>query len=56
MKRLMTMAVAVLLVSGAAFAGDKKCDGKTCNKKEGKSCHKEKKADKAPATPSTPKS
>ena len=53
----MTMAVAVLLISGAAFAGGKKCaDGKQCCKKEGKSCQKEKKADKTPATPSTPKS
>ena len=56
MKKLMTMAVAVLLVSGAAFAGDKKCEGKSCCKKEGKSCQKEKKEDKTPATPSTPKS
>jgi len=65
MKKLLTMAVAVLLVSGAAFAGGKKCEGKECCKKEGKSCQKEKKADKTtatpakpatPATPATPKS
>lgn len=56
MKKLMTMAVAVLLVSGAAFAGGKKCaDGKQCCKKEGKSCQKEKKADKAPPAANTPK-
>ena len=53
MKKLLTVAVAVLLVSGAAFAGDKKCEGKSCCKKEGKSCQKEKKADK-PASTSTP--
>ena len=57
MKKLMTMAVAVLLVSGAAFAGGKKGGDKSCCKKEGKSCQKEKKADKTTSTaPSTPKS
>ncbi|CAN5438157.1 hypothetical protein BH10BAC3_BH10BAC3_43200 [soil metagenome] len=56
MKKLMTMAVAVLLVSGAAFAGGKKCaDGKQCSKKEGKSCQKEKKADKPSSTSTAPK-
>jgi hypothetical protein len=40
MKKLLTMTVAVLLVSGVAFAGDKKeKEGKSCSK----SCHKEKK-------------
>ena len=52
----MTMAVAVLLLSGAAFAGGKKCaDGKQCCKKEGKSCQKEKKADKPASTATPPK-
>ena len=58
MKRLLTMAVAVLLVTGSAFAGgDKNCE-KSCSKKEakncqkeGKSCQKEKKADKPAADP-----
>lgn len=47
MKKFLMMAVAVLLVSGAAFAGGEKKEkeGKTC----GKSCHKEKKSEK-PAT------
>jgi hypothetical protein len=63
MKKILTMAVAVLLVSGAAFAGgDKNCE-KSCSKKEakncqkeGKSCQKEKKADKADKAAVTPKS
>ena len=57
MKKIWTMAVAALLVSGAVFAGDKTCE-KDCCKKEGKSCHKEgkscqkeKKAEKPAATP-----
>lgn len=48
MKKVMMFAVAALLVSGAAFAGGKKCaKGKDCCKKEAKA--KAKKAD-APAT------
>ena len=60
MKKIMTMAVAVLLVSGAAFAGGKK-DSKDCCKKEGKSCQKEsksskeKKTEKAAENATTPK-
>jgi hypothetical protein len=51
MKKIITMAVAVLLVSGAAFAGGKKCEGKTCSKEKST---KEKKADK-PAPPAEAK-
>ena len=40
MKRVLTMAIAVLLVTGTAFAGGKNCE-KSCAKKEGKSCQKE---------------
>lgn len=54
MKKLMLVAIAGLLVSGAAFAGGKECaKGKECCKKEGKACcKKEDKEKEAKATPS----
>ena len=57
MKKLLSMAVAVLLVSGVGFAGGKKCSGKdACCKKEGKSCQKEKKPGKTTTTTPAPTS
>lgn len=52
MKKLLTMTVAVLLVSGAAFAGGKKCADKANCKKESKTVQKDAKATKA--TSATP--
>ncbi len=61
MKKLMMFAVAALLVSGAAFAGDKKsggkdcCKGKTCGKKkDNKAEPAAKSASATPAGPATP--
>ncbi|WP_158559135.1 hypothetical protein [Deminuibacter soli] len=53
MKKLMLLAIAAVLVSGVAFAGDKKNKDKDCSKKEakGKTCSKKdhKSMDKKPA-------
>jgi hypothetical protein len=59
MKKLMTIAVATLLVSGAAFAGGKECaKGKSCCKKENAEGKKDaaccKKDDKAKAKDEKP--
>ena len=49
MKKILTLAVAAMLISGVSFAdGGKKCDKKCC-KKEGK-CSKDKKDSKGKTT------